>query len=183
MSSEQRISANRVNCRYSTGPQTPKGKRRSSMNSVKHGLTARTDVAEMAGGRRLTIPGNHPYSYKSFRRRFLLELAPSTLMEEVLADRIIGASWRLKRIPKLETAIMKEMRDKEPSVPPALAELAIALDRRKAQPSSSVSSSPSSLLKPQVSSLALRLVGWTTPSTSPASPATNLPLSVPSSVA
>ena len=121
MSSKNRISANRVNSRYSTGPRTDRGKQRSSMNAVKHGLTANTDI----------IPGDKPYSYKSFRHQLLLELSPQSLIEQILADRIIGASWRLKRIPKLESSIFREMRTKESQPAPALAELAIALANAK----------------------------------------------------
>jgi len=141
VSKKDRTLVNRRNASHSTGPRTPKGKLCSSRNAVKHGLTARTDVAEMA---RLPIPGNHPYSYKSFRRQLLLELSPSSLMQNILADRIIGASWRLKRIPKLESAIFNEMRTKEPSVPPALAELAIALDQKRRNLTDTYDSPPSS---------------------------------------
>jgi len=116
-----RTAVNRQNASHSTGPRTPEGKARSSMNSLKHGLRAKTDV----------IPGDRPYSYKSYRRQLLLELNPTSLLEHELADCIIGDLWRLKRIPKLESAIFREMRTKEPSVPPALAELAIALANKK----------------------------------------------------
>jgi len=134
MSSENRVSANRVNCRHSTGPRTDRGKKSSSLNAIKHGLRAKTDV----------IPGDRPYSYKSFRRQLLLELSPQSLLEHELADRIIGDLWRLKRIPKLESAIFREMRTKEPSVPPALAELAIALAQRDRNCTDTYDSSSSS---------------------------------------
>ena len=38
MSSEKKIKANRLNLKKSTGPKTISGKRRSSLNSIKHGL-------------------------------------------------------------------------------------------------------------------------------------------------
>ena len=117
MSSEKRVSANRVNCLYSTGPRTDKGKLRSSRNALKHGLTAKTDV----------IPGDPYRSYKSYRRNLLAELNPSSFLDHELADRIIGDLWRLKRIPKLESAIFREMRMRKNQPALALAELALAV--------------------------------------------------------
>src|SRR5690348_10682058 len=43
MATEAQIRANRQNCLKSTGPRTEAGKAASSVNSVKHGLTARVD--------------------------------------------------------------------------------------------------------------------------------------------
>ncbi|MBV9938821.1 MAG: hypothetical protein JO150_09975 [Acidobacteriaceae bacterium] len=40
--SERRLAANRANAQWSTGPQTPEGKAKSSLNAVKTGLTGRT---------------------------------------------------------------------------------------------------------------------------------------------
>lgn len=39
MASEKQIAANRANAKRSTGPKTPAGKRRSSGNAFKHGLS------------------------------------------------------------------------------------------------------------------------------------------------
>jgi hypothetical protein len=37
MASPAQIAANQLNCRKSTGPRTPHGRAKSSMNSLKHG--------------------------------------------------------------------------------------------------------------------------------------------------
>ena len=44
--SEKRIAANRRNAKLSTGPISTKGKRRSALNAVKHGLSIPTDRAD-----------------------------------------------------------------------------------------------------------------------------------------
>ena len=41
MTSQSRIAANIQNAKHSCGPKTAAGKRRSSMNALKHGMTAR----------------------------------------------------------------------------------------------------------------------------------------------
>jgi hypothetical protein len=42
MSSQQRLEANRLNAKRSTGPRSELGKSRSKTNAVKHGLSAKT---------------------------------------------------------------------------------------------------------------------------------------------
>ena len=44
--SEKRTAANRLNAKLSTGPISTKGKRRSALNAVKHGLSVPTDRAD-----------------------------------------------------------------------------------------------------------------------------------------
>jgi hypothetical protein len=41
---ERRIRANRANAMLSTGPRTDSGKQRSSLNALRHGLTAASAV-------------------------------------------------------------------------------------------------------------------------------------------
>ena len=47
MSSRSQIEANRRNACKSTGPTTEEGKRRSSCNTVRHGLTAETVIGAL----------------------------------------------------------------------------------------------------------------------------------------
>jgi hypothetical protein len=41
---EQQLAANRANAEHSTGPNTPGGKKRSSQNALRHGITAQTTI-------------------------------------------------------------------------------------------------------------------------------------------
>ena len=44
MTTQRQEEANRRNAQYSTGPKTEEGKSVSSMNALKHGLTAKTTL-------------------------------------------------------------------------------------------------------------------------------------------
>jgi hypothetical protein len=41
----QQLAANRANAQQSTGPKTEAGKRRSSLNAFRHGLTGQVHIA------------------------------------------------------------------------------------------------------------------------------------------
>ncbi|MGH6679250.1 MAG: hypothetical protein ACREDL_10055 [Bradyrhizobium sp.] len=47
MALDRQIAANRANARQSTGPRTVAGRRNSSRNALKHGLSRRVDAAEV----------------------------------------------------------------------------------------------------------------------------------------
>ena len=42
---DQQLEANRANAQLSTGPKTPEGKRRASLNSYRHGLSGQIHIA------------------------------------------------------------------------------------------------------------------------------------------
>ncbi len=87
MSSQAQIDANRRNCKKSTGPSTPNGKNVVSQNALKHGLL--TD--------RTVIKSEDQADFDLHRIQILDELAPSTPIESMLAERIVSTSWRLRR--------------------------------------------------------------------------------------
>jgi hypothetical protein len=86
MSTEAQILANRLNAQKSTGPRTSQGKAVASQNSIKHGLSAESDV----------ITSESEADFDLYRRQILDELSPVTPVESVLAERIVTLSWRLK---------------------------------------------------------------------------------------
>jgi hypothetical protein len=47
--SVHRAAINRANSQHSTGPRTDAGKQRSSLNAIRHGLTARTALLASDG--------------------------------------------------------------------------------------------------------------------------------------
>ena len=96
MSTPNRTEINRNNDRHSTGPTTEAGKRRSSMNALKHGLTGQ--LAFMSD-EVLEIYQSH---VKSFHDEYQAEGAT----EEHLVQSLVDVSWRLNRIAELEADLL-----------------------------------------------------------------------------
>jgi hypothetical protein len=92
MASVAQIQANRLNAQKSTGPRTAEGKERASRNALKHGLLAREVV----------IAGEDPEEFELYREGMLAELAPAGVVETMLAERVVGLAWRLRRAERLQ---------------------------------------------------------------------------------
>lgn len=96
MTSNRQKSANRANARRSTGPRTPEGKRAVRLNGMRHGLLARDIV----------LPGEREDEFEDFRNAVHADFSPSGLVEAFLVDRVVNTLWRLRRVEKVETAIL-----------------------------------------------------------------------------
>jgi hypothetical protein len=103
MATTAQIQANRLNAQKSTGPRTAEGKERASQNAVKHGLLAREAV----------IVGEDPTEFESFREGMLQTLAPAGPVEAMLAERVVGLSWRLQRAERLQNAAFAALEEGE----------------------------------------------------------------------
>jgi len=95
MATEAQIHANRLNGQRSTGPRTPQGKAVVAQNAVKHGLSGRLDV----------IKGEDQAEFELHREAMLGELAPAGPMESMLAERVVGLSWRLERVERTQNEV------------------------------------------------------------------------------
>ncbi len=91
-----RAAANRQNAQRSTGPRTGPGKLRSSLNALRHGLTAASAV----------LPSEDPAAYEAHRRSFFADLQPLGALEEHLVRSLADTAWRLNRIPALEADLL-----------------------------------------------------------------------------
>ena len=80
----------------STGPRTAAGKQRSSLNALRHGLTAACAV----------LPSEDRAAYDAHRRGFLDEYRPATPTETQLTQELADTAWRINRIPALEAALL-----------------------------------------------------------------------------
>jgi hypothetical protein len=92
-----RAAVNRANARHSTGPRTDSGKQRSSLNALRHGLTAASAV----------LPSEDRAAYDAHRRGFFDEYQPATPTETQLVQELADTSWRLNRIPLLEAQVLE----------------------------------------------------------------------------
>ena len=121
MATEAQVQANRSNAQKSTGPRTPEGKAVAAQNAVRHGLLAKEVV----------VKGEDPGEFEFYRQQMLEELAPVGLMEEMLAQRIVGLSWRLRRAERLQAAAFDKIEDQheppEPPLPPEVASKMLAV--------------------------------------------------------
>ncbi len=105
MASIAQIQANRLNAQKSTGPRTAEGKERASRNALRHGLLAREAV----------IQGEDPEEFELYREGMLQELAPAGAVEAMLAERVVGLSWRLRRAERLQNAAFAALDEGEPT--------------------------------------------------------------------
>ncbi len=89
-----RAEISRRNGRLSRGPTSPEGKRRSCMNSIKHGMTARLPV----------LPREDEATYRRLVADVIEALGPRDAVEVVLAEQVASATWRIARAERCEVA-------------------------------------------------------------------------------
>jgi hypothetical protein len=93
MSSPQQVAANQANAQLSTGPRTEQGKKRSSLNALKSGLTGRT----------VLLAGEDANAYKAHCEAFMEGFDPVGEEETALVQLLADTRWRLDRCSVLET--------------------------------------------------------------------------------
>src|SRR5580698_1436541 len=77
------------------GPKTEGGKKRSSQNALRHGLS----------GRVVVMPNEDMDLYLQFAKDFVASLYPATPMENEIAQTIADGYWRLKRVRTTEESL------------------------------------------------------------------------------
>jgi hypothetical protein len=98
--SPRQIAANQRNATRSTGPKTPQGKAVVALNALQHGLLSRETV----------IQGESEAELVDLGKRLRRQLAPMGELELLLVDRIVSATWRLRRAIALETMLFETER-------------------------------------------------------------------------
>ncbi len=96
MSSAAQTLANQQNSQHSTGPRTAEGKRQSSFNSLRHGLTSQLVV----------LPNEDAEAYAALRAALFRDYAPETTEEQILTQTICDSQWRLERALTLEANLI-----------------------------------------------------------------------------
>jgi hypothetical protein len=79
----------------STGPRTPEGKIRSSLNALRQGLT----------GRVVVLPHEDLNAYQAFCKELFADLAPETALERQYAQTFCDTQWRLNRARSIEDSM------------------------------------------------------------------------------
>ena len=102
---EKQLAANRRNALKSTGPRTPQGKAASRWNALKHGVLAKA-----------VIPGpladyESRQDFDALFRSLREELAPNSVLEEMLVERIATSYWRLARVIRAEAGAIAKRQD------------------------------------------------------------------------
>jgi len=96
MSTPNRTEINRANAQHSTGPKTPEGKKHSSLNALRHGLT----------GQIVVMPTEDLQAYQLHLKSFTEEYDPKGATESHLIQALADTSWRLNRVAALETNLL-----------------------------------------------------------------------------
>ena len=96
MPSPLQYAANRLNAEKSHGPTSPEGRARSSMNALRHGLTARVVV----------LPSEDMDAYQVFSKEIVDSLDPQTPVERQFAQTIADNQWRINRIRSIEDGML-----------------------------------------------------------------------------
>ena len=90
-----RTKRNRENAQKSTGPRTEEGKKRSSLNAVRHGIT----------GHILVVPETEMLAYRHHTEKHVKSLEAETDAEITYAQSIADDWWRINRIKAMELHI------------------------------------------------------------------------------
>jgi len=80
----------------SARPTSPKGKGRSSLNALRHGLTARVVV----------LPSEDMTAYEAFSREIVDSLDAKTPVERQFAQTVADNQWRINRIRSIEDGML-----------------------------------------------------------------------------
>jgi hypothetical protein len=96
---------NQANALRSTGPKTPEGKQRSSLNAFKHGLS----------GNHLVMQQHEFVAYEQYTVKMLADLKPVTEPEKQIAQKIVDLNFRINRITAIENNLLNfDMSDNSP---------------------------------------------------------------------
>ena len=109
MATPAQIAANKLNAEKSTGPKTPEGKAKSSMNRLTHGFASPACI----------IPGEDGAILMALINDLKAEFEPATTTEEILVEKMAQAQWLTQRALNLQgEAFCKRIRrPQEPRTP------------------------------------------------------------------
>jgi hypothetical protein len=92
-----------LNAQKSTGPRTPEGKQKASLNALRHGLTSQFAV----------IPGEDHELYQIHLQAFLDDYDPQSVSELHLVRSLADLAWRIDRTASMEANLLRLPEDLE----------------------------------------------------------------------
>ena len=95
--SERQASANRANAQRSTGPRTPAGKARASLNALRHGILAKAAFNVVIEGE------DRRAEFEAIVAGLAQEFQPRTLSEHAMVQQLAGCYWKLAKVWTFET--------------------------------------------------------------------------------
>src|SRR6202051_2842957 len=95
MPTQAKIDAARINGAKSKGPKTPEGKAVSSMNALRHGMTAQA----------ILLTNEDPEAYTKLAGAYYEKFQPADDVERDLVDEMVVAKWRQRRDWSNEAAL------------------------------------------------------------------------------
>jgi len=98
MATKKQIEANRCNAGKSTGPRSVEGKSRSSMNALKSGIDAKSQI----------IDGERQVDLVSLTEEYYQRFAPAAPEQRMLVDTLIDADWLLRRFRRCEAQLWED---------------------------------------------------------------------------
>jgi cysteinyl-tRNA synthetase len=98
MTTATRTEINQANAQHSTGPKTHEGKKKSSLNALRHGLT----------GQIVVMPTEDLHIYQRHLKSFSDEYHPQGATEAHLVQALADTAWRLNRVAALETNLLSQ---------------------------------------------------------------------------
>src|SRR5712692_5712794 len=107
--SQRKLESARLNGAKSRGPKTPEGKAVSSMNALRHGLTASGPL----------LPGESQESFDELLKEYMEEYEPDGPGERDLVHRMVVSKWREQRAWTIETAAFRSQMEPGESDPAA----------------------------------------------------------------
>jgi hypothetical protein len=90
------IIASRANGALSRGPRTKDGRRRSSLNALRHGLLAKGVVLE----------NESEETFAALLAQHIAKLAPADDVEQCAIEEMVSSVWRLRRLWSIEKRLL-----------------------------------------------------------------------------
>ena len=95
MATQKQIDANRANAAKSTGPRSAEGKSASSMNALKSGIDAQSQI----------VRGEKVENLELLKNEYHARFRPVTPEQRMLVDTLIDSEWLLRRFRVVEAQL------------------------------------------------------------------------------